>query len=110
MRRLGARNPLRFFAPPVLVLDIVIAIVFIPLHATGVFHDWWGWVLALVYVPPVVYLLLLVAAAIRHGGKVLDWLRFALAIATMHLSWGIGFLVGVTRGARDAVDTSRTES
>jgi succinoglycan biosynthesis protein ExoA len=110
VRRLGARNPLRFFAPPVLVINIVLAIVAIPLHATGVLHDWWGWVLALVYVPPVLYLGLLGVAAIRQGGNVLDWLRFALATATMHLSWGVGFLVGVTRGAKDAVDRSRTES
>jgi succinoglycan biosynthesis protein ExoA len=107
VRRLGARNPLRFFAPPALVINMVVAIVFIPLHATGVFHDWWGWVLALAYVPPVLYLGLLGVAAIRRGGNVLDWMRQALAIGTMHLSWGVGFLIGVTRGARDAVDTSR---
>jgi hypothetical protein len=110
VRRLGARNPLRFFAPPVLLVNLVLAIVAIPLHATGVLRDWWGWVLALVYVPPVLYLGLLAAAAVRRGGGLLDWLRFALATATMHLSWGLGFLVGVVRGARDAVDTSRTES
>ena len=110
VRRLGGRNPLRFFAPPVLVANVVVAIVFIPLHATGVFHGWWGWVLALAYVPPVLYLGLLAAAAFRRGGDLVDWLRFALATATMHLSWGVGFIVGVIRGARDAVDTSRTES
>jgi glycosyltransferase involved in cell wall biosynthesis len=110
VRRLGSRNPLRFFAPPVLVVNLVLAVVAIPLHATGVLHDWWGWVLALVYLPPVLYLGLLGVAAIRQGGGLLDWLRFALATATMHLSWGLGFLVGVTRGARDSVDTSRTES
>jgi succinoglycan biosynthesis protein ExoA len=27
----------------------------------------------------------------------------------MHLSWGVGFIVGLLRGARDTVDTSRTE-
>lgn len=110
VRRLGGRNPLRFFAPPILVANIVVAVVFIPLHATGVFQGWWGWVLALAYVPPVLYLGLLAAAAFRRGGDPLDWLRFALATATMHLSWGVGFIVGVSRGARDAVDTSRTES
>jgi hypothetical protein len=26
----------------------------------------------------------------------------------MHLSWGSGFIVGLVRGARDTVDTSRT--
>ncbi|HXR44046.1 MAG TPA: glycosyltransferase family 2 protein, partial [Pseudolysinimonas sp.] len=72
--------------------------------------DWWGWVLALVYLPPLMYLGLLLVAAIRQGGNVVDWLRFGLATATMHLSWGLGFLLGVARGARDAVDRSRVES
>jgi len=31
-------------------------------------------------------------------------------LAIMHLSWGAGFIVGLVRGAGDAVDTSRTES
>jgi len=31
-------------------------------------------------------------------------------IATMHLSWGAGFVRGFLLGARGAVDTSRTES
>ncbi len=110
VRRLGSRNPLRFFAPPLLVINVALALIAIPLHATGVLQDWWGWLLALVYVPPLMYLGLLLVAAIRQGGGVVDWLRFGLATATMHISWGLGFLLGLARGARDAVDRSRVES
>jgi succinoglycan biosynthesis protein ExoA len=113
VRRLGGSNPLRFFAPPVLLLSVIVSIVFLPLHLTGVFHGWWGAVLALVYLGPVLYLGLLAAAVLTGSGRhgpLLARLRFARALATMHLSWGLGFAVGVVRGARDAVDTSRAEA
>lgn len=110
VRRLGARNSLRYFAPPLFVLDLVLCIVLAPFLATGLVQGWPAWVLSLVYLGPLLYLLLLAVAALRSPGGALARLRVAYAIALMHLSWGSGFLVGVTRGARDAVDTSRTES
>ena len=110
MRRLGARNPLRFFAPPALVIATALSIVLIPLLATGVISGWPAWLLSLVFLGPIAYVVLLVVAAIRSEGSLADRARFALVIATMHLSWGLGFLVGAVRGAKDAVDTSRTES
>ena len=36
-----------------------------------------------------------------------DRLWTLLVLPTMHLSWGLGFLGGVLRGARDTVDASR---
>ncbi|MFT4283281.1 MAG: glycosyltransferase family 2 protein [Protaetiibacter sp.] len=110
VRRLGARNSLRYFAPPLFVVDLVLCVLVAPLLATGLVGGWAGWVLALVYLGPLLYLALLAFAALRSPGSLLDRLRVARAIAVMHVSWGSGFLVGVTRGARDAVDTSRTES
>ncbi|MBN9141484.1 MAG: glycosyltransferase family 2 protein [Micrococcales bacterium] len=110
VRRLGARNSLRYFAPPLFVVDLVLCVLVAPLLATGLVGGWAGWVLALVYLGPLLYLALLAFAALRSPGGLLDRLRVARAIAVMHVSWGSGFLVGVTRGARDAVDTSRTES
>jgi len=110
VRRLGARNSLRYFAPPLFVVDLVLCVLVAPLLATGLVGGWAGWVLALVYLVPLLYLALLAFAALRSPGGLLDRLRVARAIAVMHVSWGSGFLVGVTRGARDAVDTSRTES
>ncbi|MBX3194597.1 MAG: glycosyltransferase family 2 protein [Microbacteriaceae bacterium] len=113
VRRLGRGNSLRFFAPPLLVVNIAVAIVVLVLHLTGVLGGWlgWlGWVAALVYLGPLAYLGLLVLAMITGHGGLADRLRFAGVLAIMHLSWGAGFLVGLVRGARDAVDTSRTES
>jgi hypothetical protein len=110
VRRLGSRNPLRFFAPPVLVIATVLSIIAIPLHATGVLHGIAGWIVALVYLGPLLYAALLVVAAVTGSGSFADRLRFMLVIAIMHFSWGTGFLRGFIGGAGDAVDTSRTES
>ncbi|MCS0500561.1 glycosyltransferase family 2 protein [Protaetiibacter mangrovi] len=110
VRRLGGRNSLRYFAPPLFVIDLLLCVLVAPLLASGLVAGWVGWLLALVYLGPLLYLALLGFAAVRSPGGVIDRLRVAYAIAVMHLSWGSGFLLGVTRGARDAVDTSRTES
>jgi len=110
VRRLGARNPLRFFAPPVLVIATLLSIIAIPLHATGVLHGILGWIVALVYLGPVLYALLLIVAAVTSAGSFADRLRFMAVIAIMHFSWGTGFLRGFIGGAGNAVDTSRTES
>ena len=110
VRRLGGSNPLRFFAPPVLVIATVLSIIAIPLHATGLLHGVVGWIVALVYLGPVLYAVLLLVAAITTAGSLADRIRFMAVIAIMHFSWGTGFLRGIIRGAGDAVDTSRTES
>lgn len=110
VRRLGARNPLRFFAPPVLLVSVVLSIVALPLHLTGVLGGMLGWIVALVYLGPIAYLALLIVAAATTPGSPADRLRLMLVLATMHLSWGAGFLVGILGGARDVVDRSRTES
>ncbi|WP_395638762.1 glycosyltransferase family 2 protein [Pseudolysinimonas sp.] len=110
VRRLGASNPLRFFAPPILLISVVLSAVLLPLHLTGVLSGILGWILALAYLGPLAYLGLLVVAAITTPGSLADRLRLMVVLATMHLSWGAGFLVGVLRGARDVVDRSRTES
>jgi succinoglycan biosynthesis protein ExoA len=110
VRRLGTRNPLRFFAPPVLLISVVLSVILLPLHLTGVLSGWLGWLFAFVYLGPLAYLVLLVIAAATTPGSLADRVRLAVVLATMHLSWGAGFLVGALRGARDVVDRSRTES
>lgn len=110
VRRLGARNPLRFFAPPVLLASVVLSVVLIPVLAVAVLPAWLAWLLSLVFLGPLAYLVLLVVAAITTPGSLADRLRLMAVLATMHLSWGAGFLVGALRGARDVVDRSRTES
>jgi succinoglycan biosynthesis protein ExoA len=110
VRRLGRANSLRFFAPPLLLVNLVVALIVLPLHLTGVLSGALGWVAALAYVGPLAYLGLLIVAAISSTGSLADRLRFVAVLAIMHLSWGAGFIVGLVRGAGDAVDTSRTES
>jgi glycosyltransferase involved in cell wall biosynthesis len=74
---------LRYLAPPLAVVAMVAGVV------AGAFGFWPGWVLPGGY-----------AAAIVGGsvptGKGLPtaaWLRLPLVYATMHISWGVGFLV-----------------
>ena len=63
---------------------------------------------AVVYLPLVAYLLLVVGVAgLPGGGGPRQRLWTLLVLPTMHLSWGLGFLGGVFRGAGHTVDTSR---
>jgi len=110
VRRLGPGNPLRFFAPPILLGSIVLSLILLPLQLTGVIHGWPVIFAFAVYLGPVAYLGLLILAAVTTPGSLADRLRLMVVLATMHLSWGAGFLIGAVRGARDVVDRSRTES
>jgi succinoglycan biosynthesis protein ExoA len=107
-RRLGTRNPARFLAPPALVVALVLSIVVGLLQLTGVLSGWPSRIASIVHVGPAVYLLVIAGAALSGGGSILDRLRYAGVLATMHVSWGTGFLIGMLRGAGHAVDTSRT--
>ena len=98
VRRLGGRNPLRFFAPPALLLATVLSIIAIPLHATGVLPAWAAWVVALVYLGPLAYLVLLVVAAITSSGSFADRAAFRARCSRRCTSAGaLGFSLGVTR-------------
>jgi succinoglycan biosynthesis protein ExoA len=110
VRRYRGRNPWRFFAPPVLVLSVLLSLALLALQLTDVVRGWPSFALSLIYLGPVAYLLLLLLLSFsRAGGPAWgDRWRFFLVLPTMHLSWGVGFVVGLVRGARDTVDTSRT--
>lgn len=108
VRRYGRRNPLRFFAPPALLLAAVAAGVVAVLQLTGVLAGTWAWIASSVYVPIAAYLVLVVGAALRPPpGRLAERLWFTLVLPTMHVAWGAGFLRGAIRGAGAAVDTSR---
>ena len=107
VRRLREQNSLRFFAPPVLVLTVGASIVLIPLLATGALSGWAAGLAGVVGVVPAAYLGFLGFAAATDRGSAADRARFVGVLATMHLAWGAGFVLGAARGARDAVDTSR---
>lgn len=108
VRRFGRRNGIRFFAPPALVLLLAAAIVVGVLQATGVLSGIASLVACVIYLPLAVYVLLDLAVALSPGGGSLRQRLWTLAVLpTMHLSWGIGFIGGVLRGAKDTVDASR---
>jgi succinoglycan biosynthesis protein ExoA len=104
VRRLRLHNSPRYFAPPALVVATGAAVVLLPFTGgPGMLR-----VLARIAATgPVAYAGVLGAVAGRGGGSALDRLRFGLVLATMHYAWGAGFLLGISRGARDTVDTSR---
>ena len=109
-RRLGAKNPLRFFAPPLLVANLVVTLVVAVLQLTGVVGGTVGWIASLVYLGPLAYVGVLVIAAVTTSGSLLDRIRYVVVLATMHVCWGAGFIVGTIRGGGDSVDTSRHDT
>jgi succinoglycan biosynthesis protein ExoA len=112
VRRYRGRNPWRFFVPPVLVLTILASVLVGALQITGVLSGWPSALASLVYIGSAAYVLLVLALAFvaDRGSSVLDRWFFVVVLPTMHLSWGVGFIIGLVRGARDSVDTSRTEN
>lgn len=109
VRRYGRRNGLRFFAPPALVLNVALAVVVGILQLTGALAGIASAIASVVYVPLAAYALLVLAMALSPGGdrSFRERLWTIAVLPTMHFSWGLGFLGGVLRGARDTVDASR---
>jgi succinoglycan biosynthesis protein ExoA len=111
VRRYGGRNPWRFFVPPALVLNIALSLVVLVLQVVGVLHGRLGLIASLIYLGPLAYVILVLWLALvtdRTAGW-RDRLFFIVVLPTMHVSWGAGFFVGLFRGARETMDTSRTE-
>ena len=112
VRRLPRHTPLRFFAPPLLVLAFIASIVGGTLQLTGVIH--WGklsWLADAVHLGLIAYILLLIYLGLVYesGKSWRDRWLFILVLPTMHLCWGAGFLRGLIFGGRDTTDTSRTD-
>lgn len=109
VRRFGRSNGVRYFAPPALVLLVAMAVIVAGLQLSGVLSGVFSLVASLViYAPLALYLLLVFAVAFAPGGGgVRQRLWTLIVLPTMHLSWGLGFLGGVLRGARGTVDASR---
>ena len=111
VRRYGGRNPLRFFVPPLLLLNVLLCVVLAILQLTGVVSGWPSALLSAIYLGPFTYVALVfwLSFVSDRGRNWRDRWLFVLVLPTMHLNWGAGFIVGLLRGARDTVDTSRTE-
>ena len=106
-RRLRSDNSPRFFVPPTLVLATVALLVLGPLALAGVGGAVLTTFAAVAAAGPAAYLVLLVWVAITSGESIADRARFCLVLASMHYTWGAGFIAGALHGARDTVDTSR---
>lgn len=107
VRRYGRANPLRFFAPGVLVLALAVSLVALVLLVCGVLPWASGWPVLLL--PAVLYALGIAYATVRIPDQrgLRDRLLTAATLVTMHVSWGTGFLRGITLGAGRVVDRSR---
>ncbi len=112
VRRLGGRNSLRYFAPPALVTSLALSVVLLVLQLTGVVGGLVSALLSVVHLGPALYVLVLLGLLLSpsSGATFADRVTFARVLVVMHLSWGFGFVRGFLFGARDAIDTSRTES
>ena len=91
-RRFGPSNGLRYFVPPIAVVGITLAVI------AGVVGLLVGapW-LALAFVLPAVYLLLVVAAAVRAGARqgARAGMWYLVVLPCIHFGWGTGFLLGI---------------
>jgi hypothetical protein len=81
---------LRYFIPPALVVSLVVGNLLASLGFAI------GWLPFLAYV-----------AAVLAIGVYSRLAPVPLTLATMHISWGVGFLVGYLRGAAGTIDRSR---
>ena len=110
VRRYKGRNPWRFFVPPMLVLSIFFSIALFLLQLSPIVNGPWTIAASVFYLGPISYVLLVLWLAFI-GDRSDNWRDrwfFIVVLPTMHLSWGTGFMIGLLRGARDTVDTSRT--
>lgn len=102
----ATRTPLRFFAAPALVAGLGASAAVGLTDGVRRLHGP-AKLLRVTHLAPVAYAVFLALAASRADGTVRDRARFAEVLATMHVSWGAGFLAGLGRGGGQTVDTSR---
>ena len=87
---------IRYFAPPVLVLGLLAGLLFLAA----------GNVLGIV--PLAAYLAAVAGLAVISGGlSMKSRVALVVALPTIHLSWGAGFIYGLLRGASKTIDRSR---
>ncbi|MDQ1076626.1 MULTISPECIES: glycosyltransferase family 2 protein [Microbacterium] len=111
VRRYGRRNSLRFFAPPALVVAVVLSTTAGLWQTARRTRRRRSAVASVLHLPVAAYALLVAVVSLGRGGGRgwRDRAWTAAVLPSMHLSWGSGFLWGVARGAHDTVDTSRLE-
>jgi glycosyltransferase involved in cell wall biosynthesis len=95
-RRSPAAASKRYWVPPLLVAACAVGL------ALVAFGKWQG------ILPVALYLLGVAFVAVTAAGLSLkSRISLLVALATMHFSWGWGFVVGFLRGASGTIDKSR---
>jgi len=109
VRRYATQTPWRFFVPGALVLSTLLAALTALLQLSGVLTGLSSMLASVFYVAPVSYLLLNTAISFSTPNTrgLSDRLLNMIIFATMHFSWGWGFLKGFFLGGRNTVDKSR---
>ena len=106
VRRHPLRNSPRYFAPPLLVLATVTALVW-GVWAAIVDGDPL-WPALIVAAGPLAYLLALLGVTVAQRDiPFRERMMLLTVFVTMHYSWGLGFLGGLVFGAGNQVDRSR---
>lgn len=110
--RKQGRTPLKYLAPPAVVLALAASVLTAVLQVFGVVKDGPSALLKLSYLAWPGYLggVGLVASASLGGRNVTDRVLNAVVLVIVHLSWGLGFLRGWVSGAESVVDTSRVQA
>ncbi len=105
------RTPLKYLAPPVVVLALAASGLVAVAQLTGVLRDRPSALASTVYAAPLAYAGGLAAVAKKSLGAESrsEWLLNIAVLGIMHLSWGAGFLRGLFSGAHATVDKSRVK-
>lgn len=108
VRRYGFRNSTRYFAPPALVVMLTLGLLVAGLRIGGALRGVLAGVLSLIFLPIALYALVIAGySALQKKASLREKIWSLAVVPTMHVAWGAGFIVGVVRGARDTIDTSR---
>lgn len=103
VRRARSTSP-RYLAAPSLVTGLSTCLAVGAAQLAGASR--WPW--SIVYAVPLAYGGFLTFAAVHLDGESLwERIRDAGVVAATHVTWGAGFLKGVTLGARSTIDRSR---
>lgn len=107
VRMYGRENPWRFFVPGSYVLMLLVAVATMALWGLDVFPRGTSWPLVTL-VPPVSHVVVCLVGGIQASrGGIRDAALTSIALLTMHLSWGGGFLFGLIAGSERVIDRSR---
>lgn len=102
-------TPWRYLPPPAVALLVGLSLVGLVLQAVGLVRGGSARAFGMAQVAAAGYAVGVTAVGVTRleGERLRDRLLNAAVLATMHLSWGAGFLRGVVFGAATTVDRSR---